>query len=233
MIAPQVVREILGRVFPNPKKGRQFKILDIGCGMGLSTRAIASEVRQLDNTNATTIALTGIDASHERIAMAKTKDIDHATANLNECLEKSHPELITNYLRANAEKIPFRRKSFDLVFIMYVFHETPYRAREKILREAKRVLKPEGLLAVVDISRDYENASQSVVPSNETYLKEYQQNFKRQLSSLPGLSSLAEGIVVPQHVVLYASVKRARNRWWTRILFRFAKAFGICNAQDW
>ena len=198
--------------------------------MGLSTRAIASEARQLQNIN-TTIVLTGLDSSIERIEMAKKNDIDHATANLGECLEKPLPEVITNYLQANTEKVPFRRKSFDVVFIMYVFHETPYRVREKILRETQRVLKPEGLLAVVDISRDYEAISHSSVTLGETHLQEYQQNFKRQLSSLPGLTPIAEGIVVPQHVVLHASVKRARKQWWARILFRCTKPFRLSDVH--
>lgn len=217
----QIVREILGRkilgrVSQNKKKDKQLKILDIGCGIGLSTSAIAAEAQNLERSN-TTIVLTGIDVSHERIAMAKATDIDHTNSYLNECLENFQPTTITRYMQADAEKIPFRRKYFDLVFIMYVFHETSFRAREKILREAKRVLKPEGILAIVDISRDYETPSHSSL--GNTYLQEYQQNFKGQLSSLTGMVSLAEGIVVPEHVVLYVSTKKAGNRWWN--LFGF------------
>ena len=227
LLIRQVVREILGReisgrVSQNQKKEKQLQILDIGCGAGLSTRAIAAEVQNLERSNIT-IILTGIDASQERIATAKTKDIDHTNSNLNECLQNSQPTTITRYIKADAKKIPFRRHSFDLVFVMYVFHETSYRARENILREAKRVLKPEGILAIVDISRDYEASSHS--SSGKTYLQEYQQNFKGQLSALPGMISLAEGIVVPEHVVLYVSAKKAGNRWWNHILFRFREGF--------
>lgn len=211
-------REILRRVSQNQKKDKPLKILDIGCGIGLSTSAIAAEALNLERSN-TTILLTGIDVSHKRIARAKAKDIDHTNSNLNECLENSKPTTITRYIQADAEKIPFRRNSFDLVFIMYIFHETSYLAREKILREAKRVLKPEGILAIVDISRDYETPSPSLL--GNTYLQEYQQNFKVQLSELSGMIALAEGIVVPEHVVLYVSAKKAGNRWWNRILFGF------------
>ena len=55
----------------------------------------------------------------------------------------------------NAESTSFPGKSFDLVTIMYAFHEAPKAGRENMLREAHRLLGPGGTLAVIDIHSDF------------------------------------------------------------------------------
>jgi ubiquinone/menaquinone biosynthesis C-methylase UbiE len=59
------------------------------------------------------------------------------------------------FARGNAERTSFPKKSFDLVTIMYAFHEAPEKGREQILREARRLLEPGGTLAIIDISAEY------------------------------------------------------------------------------
>ena len=65
-------------------------------------------------------------------------------------------EMPTSFSTANAEETELPSKSFDLVTIMYAFHEAPKRGRHKILKEARRLLQPGGTLAVVDICTDYQ-----------------------------------------------------------------------------
>lgn len=38
----------------------------------------------------------------------------------------------------------------------YAFHEAPLNGRQRILEEARRLLSPGGVLAVIDIATDYE-----------------------------------------------------------------------------
>ena len=59
------------------------------------------------------------------------------------------------FRRGNAECTGLDSKSFDLVTIMYAFHEAPRAGRERILQEAYRLLQPGGIVAVLDIATDY------------------------------------------------------------------------------
>jgi len=61
----------------------------------------------------------------------------------------------TTFSKGNAENTELPSRSFDLVTVMYAFHEAPKHGRENILREAHRLLQPGGTLAVIDICTDY------------------------------------------------------------------------------
>lgn len=62
-------------------------------------------------------------------------------------VETAGDSLFAKYLCGNAEKTDLPSRSFDLVTVMYAFHEAPQAGREKILREARRLLRPGGTLA--------------------------------------------------------------------------------------
>src|SRR5579871_2029463 len=53
-------------------------------------------------------------------------------------------------VHGNAERMPFADASFDAVTCVYLFHELPRAVRERVTREIARVLKPGGLLVLVD-----------------------------------------------------------------------------------
>jgi len=193
-----------------------LRVLDLGCGVGMSTLALSSAFQQQGSLNATVI---GVDTSPEMLAMARAKDFEQkGIANLsqNNCSRKrdaNHTNSVDiSFLEANAEATHFPRESFDFVTIQYVFHEVPFLGRHRILKEARRLLKPGGTLAIVDISPNYEPSPSML--SGEPYLKEYQANFRTQLSSLRGFASDKEEIVVPGHVILHVLTKA--DRWWKR-----------------
>lgn len=104
------------------------KVLDVGCGTG--SLAVLMAQRAGENGE-----VAGIDLSPRMLAAARRK------ANL--------PQL--TFRRANAEAIPYPNGHFDVVTMTYVLHEMPRRARENTLREARRVLTPNGRLIVVDL----------------------------------------------------------------------------------
>lgn len=69
-------------------------------------------------------------------------------------LQKAHAQLQyfsgLHFLRCAAEDLPFRDERFDFVYSCFLFHELPLKIRKEVLREAYRVLKPGGLVGIVD-----------------------------------------------------------------------------------
>ncbi len=92
-------------------------ILDIGCGAGLLTNALALEGH----------AVSGIDLSEESLKIARNKDLTQKV----------------RYEVANAYELPFPDASFDVVCAMDILEhvENP----NKLIQEASRVLKKNGL----------------------------------------------------------------------------------------
>lgn len=214
-----------------------LQILDLGCGVGMSTMSIASAVRNKNRKGGANAFVTGVDTSPEMLAMARARDLERK--GIESCLSETMTDcrnattddaaaVMVRFVEANAEGTPFSNQSFDLVTIMYVLHEAPFLGRHRILREARRLLKPGGILAVVDIAPGYEPSGSML--SGEPYLKDYQNNLAGQLSSLRGFefddfefefeserdSLCKETIVVPGHVVLYSLVK-SPDPWWKRL----------------
>lgn len=91
--------------------------------------------------------------------------------------------------------------SFDLVTIMYGFHEVPKTGRDRIVNEARRLLKKGGHLAVVDICPTYTPSPHML--AGEPFVEEYQRNIDEQLANMPGFKFAKKKVVVPGHVNLW------------------------------
>jgi ubiquinone/menaquinone biosynthesis C-methylase UbiE len=111
-----------------PLKGKT--VLDVGCGNGNTALAIAKEVSPNGK-------VVGIDLSPEGIAEAKRKAVELG-------LEK-----ITEFRVADAEHLPFKDNSFDVVISECVVCLTP--DKQKTINEKARVLKPGGKLVMHDV----------------------------------------------------------------------------------
>lgn len=70
---------------------------------------------------------------------------------------------------------------FDVVSIMFAFHEMPTSAHEKIIRNAIRVARKK--VVIVDISKDYNPTK--VMLSGEPYLLNYLDNFENTIERTP------------------------------------------------
>ncbi len=64
--------------------------------------------------------------------------------------EPASPAASTSYLHANAEAMPLDDRSQDMVAASYLVHEMPVHGTKGFLREAYRVLRPGGVIAIVD-----------------------------------------------------------------------------------
>ena len=95
------------------------KVLDLGCGNG----------RLLQIFKDIKINYTGADNSEKLIAIAK----------------KTYPS--ATFLVADTLQLPFPSGSFDKIYSIAVLHHIPSgELRHQFIQEAKRVLKPDGLL---------------------------------------------------------------------------------------
>jgi ubiquinone/menaquinone biosynthesis C-methylase UbiE len=110
---------------------REYRdILDLGCGFGKSTRPLVDAFSQA--------RVVGIDLSSPNLKLA------HQQA---ERLQKP----IAFYQRA-AEATGFEDASFDLVTATMLIHELPMPVLREVLGEAARLLRPGGLLAILDFA---------------------------------------------------------------------------------
>lgn len=211
------LRAVVAEQIRDERKGKATdNILDLACGCGTSTRALASKFSDAQ-------LIVGVDTSPEMVSMArfiqafevvlfqmKKKIIDELESQkyfssqdfVLQVLKIIRSSMAVKeslqYARGNAERLKLPSASFDLVTIMYAFHEIPMTARYRILREARRLLKAGGTLAVVDISSDYKPSPSML--AGEPYVLEYQKNIRKQMRSLQGFGDFHYKVVIPGHV---------------------------------
>ncbi|NMD37368.1 MAG: class I SAM-dependent methyltransferase, partial [Christensenellaceae bacterium] len=115
-----------------PKNGL---ILDVGCGSGALTIAVAKK-----NPTAKVI---GIDRW----------GIEYASYNKILCKKNAKAEGVSNveFREGDAIKLDFCDESFDAVTSNYVYHNIKGMKREKLLLETLRLLKKGGIFAIHDI----------------------------------------------------------------------------------
>ncbi|KAG6547025.1 hypothetical protein Mapa_011642 [Marchantia paleacea] len=107
-------------------------VVDLGCSTASSSRFLADRYP--------TAQVIGLDLSPYFLAVAQQKEKD---------VIRKKP---IRFVHANAECTDLPSKSFDVVSLAYVLHECPRSAVTKMLREAHRLLRPMGTLAITDQS---------------------------------------------------------------------------------
>jgi demethylmenaquinone methyltransferase/2-methoxy-6-polyprenyl-1,4-benzoquinol methylase len=103
---------------------RGMRVLDLGCGTGVLEERLANSGS----------AVVGVDLTEEMVRLAQTKD----------------PRFADSLSVGDAENLPFRDGSFDLVVSCYV---VKYCSQERLASEVMRVLRPGGSFYMYDFSR--------------------------------------------------------------------------------
>jgi ubiquinone/menaquinone biosynthesis C-methylase UbiE len=130
-------------------------ILDVGCGAGMSTIALQAIYPQAQ--------MTGLDLSDYFLAIANFRT----------------PKKNIQWLHRPAEATQLTDCSFDLISICLVVHELPQAATRKIFQEARRLLRPQGHLAIMDMNPQAEFVQRlppyvlTLLKSTEPYLDDY------------------------------------------------------------
>jgi SAM-dependent methyltransferase len=109
--------------------GRYEKILDMGCGIGQKTIPIADAFPSAE-VHAIDLSAPMIKYGHKRAERMGRK---------------------IHFSQQNAERTNFADNSFDLVVSTILLHELPPNAIRNMIVESRRVLKPGGLAAHLDL----------------------------------------------------------------------------------
>lgn len=132
-------------------------ILDLGCSVGLSTFALQKVYPHA--------GITGLDLSPYFLAVAEYRT-QQRQANIN-------------WVHAQAESTGLPDASFDLVSIFLMCHELPQSATREIFAEMRRLLRPGGHLAIMDMNPQSEIYKKmppyilTLLKSTEPYLDQY------------------------------------------------------------
>jgi len=110
-------------------------VVDLGCGSGAFTPFVARAVGEQGKVYAVDIQPAMLQQLEHKLAKAENQDIKNIELK-----------------QANAYDLPFEENSIDLVYMVTVLPEIPDRGRA--LREVRRVLKPDGILAVTEFLPD-------------------------------------------------------------------------------
>lgn len=170
-------------------------ILDLGCSVGMSSFALQNIYPQAK--------VTGVDLSPYFLAVAQYRS------------QQQNSKI--NWVHAAAESTDLPSASFDLVSIFLMCHELPQTATLQIFREAKRLLRTNGHLAIMDMNPESEIYAKmppyilTLLKSTEPYLDQY---FSLDISAALAEAGFATPTITcntPRHRTVIAKVNSGKN----------------------
>lgn len=139
-------------------------IVDIGCSVGMSTFALQALYPHA--------RMSGVDLSPYFLAIAQYRAQQYRAA-------APEPATAPAWHHAPAESTGLPTSAFDLVSAHLMFHELPQSAAIAILREARRLLRSGGYLAIMDMNPRSSIYAEmppyilTLLKSTEPYLDDY------------------------------------------------------------
>lgn len=135
---------------------RSTRILDLACGTGRTLRMLRGSLPE--------VSLYGTDLSPAYLRKA------------NQLLSELPGEL-PQLLQANSEELPYADSLFEAVTCIFLFHELPAAARQNVINEAARVLKPGGVFIICDSVQTFD--SPDLIESMEAFVKTFHEPYYR------------------------------------------------------
>lgn len=158
--------------------GARLKVLDFGCGSGRFAKRFAQS----------NFEVTGVDISQEMLEIAKT----NLRNNPCQLVHVSH-------------ELPFENKTFDIVWCFIVLQHIPDNHFFATVRELKRVIKPGGMIIIVENTHPYKFRSSTSGHVIFRRKKEY-------LSAFPGIRLIKEfDIANERHSVFWGRLRGDRR----------------------
>lgn len=137
---------------------KRTKILDLACGTGRTLKFIRATLPKA--------SLYGVDLSPAYLRKA------------NQLLLEIPGEL-PQLVQANGEDLPYLDNCFDGITSIFLFHELPPQARQRVIEECFRVIKPGGIFMICDSIQEGDCPEFQVILDNfpinfhEPYFKHY------------------------------------------------------------
>ncbi len=169
-------------------------IVDLGCSVGMSTFALQALYPEAK--------ITGVDLSPYFLSVAQYRSASGS---------QDKPPI---WLHAPAESTGLPSASVDLVSACLLFHELPQTAAIQIIQEARRVLRPGGYLALMDMNPKSTIYAQmppyilTLLKSTEPYMDDYFSLDLERAIAQAGFSEPTLTSNTPRHRVLVAKIKR-------------------------
>ncbi len=219
-VAQQRLRAAIISAIEPSLSGPLQRVLDLGCSVGVGTMALRDwlQQRQLVSGSDQVAVVEGLDLSTEMLAVARVREIERQAVN--------HPAAVgpvsaggsavgtappIRWHHAAAEATGLSAAAYDLITLQFVCHELPRAATEAVLAEAARLLRPGGVIAVVDQDPDSEVIRRLPAPiatllkSTEPYLEDYfRLDFPAALRAA-GFEQVRREAADPRHRVLVAT----------------------------
>ena len=177
-------------------RGPVRRVLDLGCSVGVGTLALRDWLEQRESgREAGALRVEGLDLSPQMLAVARVRDADGR---------------IAAWHHAAAEATGLEAAAYDLITLQFVCHELPAAATRAVLREAARLLRPGGVIALVDqdpdsaVIRRLPAPIATLLKSTEPYLEDY---FRLDLPAAlveAGFQGVRREACDPRHRVLVA-----------------------------
>lgn len=166
------------------------RVLDVGCSVGLGTALLRARWPEAE--------VVGVDPSAEMLAVASARRGDGV-----------------DYVHALGEALPASvGVDFDVVSVQLVVHELPDIAMAAVLAEAHRVLRPGGMLVVMDVDPEAFEAVPAWVlalfQSTEPYFEEHRRRDVGIAMESAGFDDIVFGRNTPRHRT-YTGFKSSKN----------------------
>ena len=192
--AQRRLRDAIHAVAEPLLNGSVRQVLDLGCSVGVSTQALARWLKARAVARAEDAPqVVGLDLSPEMLAVARARDREG---------------LVADWRHGAAENTGFDTGRFDLISLQFVCHELPQSATRAVLAEAARLLRPGGVLVMVDqdpassVLQKLPAPVATLLKSTEPYIEEYFGLAMEEALASAGFHALQVRACDPRHRVI-------------------------------
>jgi SAM-dependent methyltransferase len=209
--AQQRLRSAIFAAIEPSLSGPVRRVLDLGCSVGVGTLALRDWLMSRQGSadaDDSPLRVEGLDLSAEMLAVARVREAE-GQASCEHATAAQAPPITWRHAAAEASGLV--SGAYDLITLQFVCHELPQAATAAVLAEAARLLRPGGVIAMVDQDPDSEVIRRLPAPvatllkSTEPYLEDYFRLDAVAALEAAGFHNVRRQAADPRHRVLVAT----------------------------